>query len=115
MERSGDDDPFAADGHGIGSPVAGVSGEETDRVDVTVHEDHLTVVADVPVLERDAIDTRCDGRVLDIRADAEPRPFAIRVDLPAYVDDESADVRLNNGILEVTLTRERDPADIGFR
>jgi HSP20 family protein len=115
MGKRGDDDPFAADGHGIGSPVAGVSIEETDRVDVTESDDHLTVVADVPVLEEDAIDTRCDGRVLDIRADTDPRPFAIRVDLPAYVDAESADVRLNTGILAVALTRERDPADIGFR
>jgi HSP20 family protein len=115
MGKNGDDDPFAADGHGIGSPMVGVSGEETDRVDVAEYDDRLTVVADVPVLEEDALDIRCDGRVLGIRADTDPRPFAIRVDLPAYVDAGSADVSLNNGILEVTLTRERDPADIGFR
>jgi HSP20 family protein len=115
MENSGDDDPFTADGHGIGSPVVGVSGEETDRVDVQEYEGHLTVVADVPVADKENIDTQCNGRVLGIRADAEPRPFAIRVDLPAYVDAGSVDVRLNNGILEITLTRERDPANIGFR
>lgn len=115
MDKNGDDDPFTADGHGIGSPVVGVSGEETDRVGVQEYEGHLTVVADVPVTSKDDIDTRCDGRVLDVRADVEPRPFAIRVDLPAYVDAGSADVRLNNGILEITLTRERDPANIGFR
>jgi HSP20 family protein len=115
MGQNGDDDPFGADGHGIGSPVAGVSGEETDRVDVHKYDGHVTVVADVPVTTEDDIDVRSDGRVLGIRAATDPRPFAIRVDLPAYVDSESADVSLNNGILEITLTRERDPADIGFR
>ena len=115
MGNDRDDDPFAADGPGIGSPAIGATGEETDRVDVQTYDNRLTVVADVPVAEENTIDVRCDGRILDIRADAEPRPFAIRVDLPVYVDAGSADVSLNNGILEVTLRRERDPADIGFR
>ena len=113
MRRDGDDDPFAAGGAGL--PMGGVAAEETDRVDVHEYDDRLVVVADLPGVSEDAIDLQCDGRVLAIHATAEAGPFLVRVDLPAYVDPESVAETLNNGILEVTLTRERDPADIGFR
>jgi HSP20 family protein len=52
---------------------------------------------------------------LAIRATREPRPFLKRVELPAYVDDQSARKSFNNGILEVTLDRDTDPANIGFQ
>lgn len=113
MRRDGDDDPFTA-GRG-GPPVGGVSADETDRVDVQEYDDRLVVVADLPGVSEDSLDLRCDGRVLAIHATAESGPFLLRVDLPAYVAAESMERTLNNGILEVALTRERDPADIGFR
>jgi HSP20 family protein len=52
---------------------------------------------------------------LAIRATRDPHPFVKRVDLPAYVDDQSARTSFNNGILEVTLDRDTDPANIGFQ
>jgi len=109
-----DEDPFAA-GHGIGRPANGAAGDPTDRIDVHEYDDRVTVVADLPGVTEDDLDLECDGRVLAIRAATEPQPFLARVDLPSYVDARSLELTLNNGILEIALTKDRDPADIGFR
>ena len=109
-----DEDPFAG-GFGIGRSANGAAGEPTDRIDVHEYDGHVTVVADLPGVSEDDLDLRCDGRTLAIRAATDPQPFLARVDLPAYVDAQSLELTLNNGILEVTLTKDRDPADIGFR
>lgn len=53
-----------------------------------------------------------DARLLAIRAARELRPFRKRVNLPAYLDDQSARTDFNNGVLEVAF--DRDTADIGF-
>jgi HSP20 family protein len=50
-----------------------------------------------------------------IRAATDPRPSLRRVDLPAYVDEQSARTDFNNGVLEITLDRDTDPANIGFQ
>ena len=113
MGKNGDD-PFAAGG-GTGPPIGGVAAAETDRVDVHEHDDHLTVVADLPGVTEDAIDLACDGRTLAIKAVTETQPLFVRADLPAYVDATSMEETLNNGILKITLSRDRDPANIGFR
>jgi HSP20 family protein len=112
MKNDANDDPFAG---GIGPRMRAVDADETDRVDVHEYETQVTVVTDIPGVEEDAVDLQCDGRTLAIHAATETRSFGIRVALPAYVDADSMDRTLNNGVLEVTLTKDRDPADIGFR
>lgn len=115
MRRNADDD----DGNPFGNPfeemLSGMAGESGEPVDVHEYDDEIRVVADIPETTRDEIDVQCDGRLLAIRADRDARPFLKRVDLPAYVDDQSAQVQFNNGVLEVTLDREPDPANIGFQ
>jgi HSP20 family protein len=112
MRKNADDDPFG--GGGIGLPV-GVTAAETDRVDVHEYDDRVTVVADIPGVSEDTLDLQCDGRTLAIHVMNGTRPVGVRVDLPAYVDAGSMESTLNNGVLKVGLTRDRDPADIGFR
>jgi len=113
MRRNADDDenPFGNLFEEMLSEMAGESGEP---VDVHEYDDEIRVVADIPDATRKEIDVQCDGRVLAIRADRDSRPFLKRVDLPAYVDDRPQ-VNFNNGVLEVTLDREPDPANIGFQ
>jgi HSP20 family protein len=115
MRRNADDDenPFG-DIFGELNGMLGGAGEATDPVDVHESDDEIRVVADIPEASKDEIDIQCDGRVLAIAVARDPRPVVKRVDLPAYVDDGSIDASFNNGILEVTLDREPDPADIGF-
>jgi len=114
MRRNADDDenPFGDVFGEINEMLSG--GDEAEAVDVHEYEDEIRVVADIPDTSQDEIDIQCDGRVLAIRAARDPRPFRTRIDLPAYVDDQSAQMSYNNGVLEVTLDRDSDPANIGF-
>ena len=117
MRRNPDDDdnPFGDLFGEINDMMSGMAGEETEPVDVHKYDDELRVVADIPDASQDEIDIQCDGRNLAIRVARDPRPVVKRVDLPAYVDDQSAEMSFNNGILEVTLDRTTDPANIGFQ
>ncbi|RXK48007.1 Hsp20/alpha crystallin family protein [Halorientalis pallida] len=117
MRRNPDDDedPFGDLFGEINDMLAGKTGEETEAVDVHEYDDELRVVADIPDASEEEIEIQCDGRILAIRVARDPRPVVERLDLPAYVDDQSAQMSFNNGILEVTLDRTTDPANIGFQ
>lgn len=80
--------------------------------DVYEEDDRLRVVADLPGVEKDAIDLKCDGEQLTIDAAGTHREYHDRVDLPTRVDEHSADASYNNGILEVTFETSGDSADI---
>jgi HSP20 family protein len=94
--QSGATDPAGADVH----------------LDVYEEEGQLRVVADIPGIEKEAIDLKCDGEVLTLDAGGEAREYHERVRLPATVDEQSASASYNNGILEVTFDRVGDSADI---
>ena len=115
MKRNADDDenPFDDAFSGINEMLPGLV-DEAAAVDVHEYKDEIQVIADIPDTSRDEIDIQCDGRVLAIRAARDPRLFRTRVDLATYVDDQSAQVSYNNGVLEVTLDHDTDPANIGF-
>lgn len=117
MRRNSDDDedPFGGVFGGIEEILSGMTGGEEVPVDIHEYDDEIRVVADLPDTTRDDIDIQCDGRTVAIRAATDSRPFGTRVDLPAYVDDQSAQTSFNNGVLEVTLDRGTDPANIGFQ
>lgn len=118
MRRNSDDDdetPFDSrpdDSNQI-EDLPGDGGR--DAVDVHEYEDSVSVVADIPNISEADIDIQCDGRTLAIRIATQPHPVVLQVDLPTYVDNHSAKTRYNNGILEVTLDQDRDPANIGFQ
>jgi len=116
MRRNSDDDenPFGGAFDGIEDLLAGMTGGDGAPVDVHEYDDEIRVVADLPDVTAEDIEIRCDGRTVAISAAVEPRPFVTRVDLPSYVNDQSAQWSLNNGILEITFDRDTDPANIGF-
>lgn len=117
MRRNSDDDedPFGGVFDRTDGMLSGMVDEKTAPVDIHEYDDELRVVADLPDATLDDIDIQCDGRSLAIRVAAEPHPFVTRVDLPAYVDEQSVQTSFNNGVLEVTLDRDTDPANIGFQ
>jgi HSP20 family protein len=117
MRRNSDDDetPFGGAFNGFDEMLSGATSGESAPVDIHEYDDEIRVVADLPDIDRDDIDVQCDGRILAIRAATEPRPFRKRVDLPAYVDEKSVRTNFNNGVLEITLDRDTDPANIGFQ
>jgi HSP20 family protein len=82
------------------------------HLDVYEEDDQLRVVADIPGVDKDDIDLKCDGEILTLDATADTREYHERLTLPARVDEHSAAASYNNGILEVTFDRVGDAADI---
>jgi HSP20 family protein len=83
------------------------------HVDIHETDDEVRVVADLPGVEKDDIELKCDGKVLTISAASERREYDERVSLPVRVDEHTAAATYNNGVLEVTFDRTDDgSADI---
>jgi HSP20 family protein len=90
----------------------GAAGFGSDlHLDVHEEDDQLRVVADLPGVEKEAINLKCDGEVLTVAAASDRREYEERVRLPTTVDEHSASATYNNGVLEVTFDREEDSAD----
>ncbi|MFB6163603.1 MAG: Hsp20/alpha crystallin family protein [Haloarculaceae archaeon] len=82
------------------------------HLDVYEEGEEVRVVADLPGVEKEAIDLKCDGDVLTIAAASDRRDYEERVRLPASVDEHSAAATYNNGVLEVTFDRADESANI---
>ena len=82
------------------------------HLDIYEEAGQLRVVADIPGIDRDSIDLKCDGTVLTLDAAGGVREYHERVQLPTTVDEHSASASYNNGILEVTFDTVGDSADI---
>ncbi|MFB6122524.1 MAG: Hsp20/alpha crystallin family protein [Haloferacaceae archaeon] len=93
-----------------GDDGAGFASET--HVDVHDEDDVVRLVADLPGVEKDAIDLKCDGETLTISAASPRREYDERIRLPARVDEHSAAATFNNGVLQVTFDKIGDSADI---
>ncbi|AFK18183.1 Hsp20/alpha crystallin family protein [Haloferax mediterranei ATCC 33500] len=82
------------------------------HIDVYDEGTSLRLVADLPGVDKDAIDLKCDGETLTISAAGDRREYDERVRLPARVDEHSASATFNNGVLQVTFDRAEDSAAI---
>jgi len=124
--RRDDDDPFDEFFREIERMMDEMMGAEGDvhinrdapadgadlHLDVHETDEEVRVVADLPGVDKESIDLKCDGTVLTIEADAAGQAYSERLTLPSRVDEHSASATYNNGILEVTFDREEDSADI---
>ncbi|PSP57457.1 Hsp20/alpha crystallin family protein [Halobacteriales archaeon QS_1_67_19] len=85
------------------------------HVDVHERDESVRVIADLPGVEKQDIDLKCDGEVLTISARSDHREYDERVRLPAQVDEHSAEATYNNGVLEVTFEKSDESADIDLQ
>ena len=82
------------------------------HVDIHEDDDTVRVIADLPGVEKDGIDLKCDGEYLTIGASSDHREYDERITLPSRVDERSANATYNNGVLEVTFEKSDESADI---
>jgi HSP20 family protein len=120
MRRDDRDDPF----EDIFSEIERMMEEMTGGVGgdagfggdahVSVYEDDeaVRVVADLPGVEKEGIDIKCDGRQVMISAATGRSEYEERIRLPVRVDEHSAAATFNNGILEITFDRVDSSANI---
>lgn len=119
MMRDDRDDPFGDIFDEIERMMNGMTGGFDDsgfasetHVDVSDRDGVVRLVADLPGVEKEAIDLTCDGETLTISAASARREYDERVRLPARVDEHSATATFNNGVLQVTLEKVDDSAEI---
>ena len=98
-------------GAGTGAGDDAGFGSET-HVDVYEEDGRLRLVADLPGVDKDGIDLKCDGKTLTISAASPRREYDERIQLPTRVDEHSASASFNNGILQVTVDTVDDSAAI---
>ena len=92
------------------------SGFGTDtHLDVHETTDEISVVADLPGVNKENIDLQCDGKTLTVSATSEHRNYDESVSLPGRVDEHSATATYNNGVLEVVFDQMDSSADIDLR
>ncbi|SIQ74593.1 HSP20 family protein [Haladaptatus litoreus] len=92
-----------------GTP-AGFGGDT--HVDIHEDDEHVRVIADLPGVEKEDINLKCDGETMTISAVSDHREYDERISLPARVDERSAKATYNNGVLEVTLEKTDESANI---
>lgn len=119
MRRDDRDDPFRDIFDEIERMMGDFSGGLEDsgfstetHIDVFDEGETLRLVADLPGIEKEDVSLQCDGEILTIEAVSEQRHYQERVTLPARVDEHTAEATFNNGVLEVSLEKVTDSADI---
>lgn len=74
-------------------------------VDVQEGEDIIAVTAELPGVEKDAINLRAKEKELVIKVDSEGRKFFKRVQLPTAVQPETTAATYKNGVLDVEVDK----------
>lgn len=94
-----------------------ITEEREPLIDVFESDDEITVVVEMPGVEKDKIDVRVseDGKRLIVSASDTNRRYYKEIDLPAKVDPQSAKASYKNGVLEVKLKKVFKPESKGFR
>jgi len=82
------------------------------HMDVHESDSEVRVVADIPGVDKDAIDLKCDGTTLHLEAASDSREYRERLSLPSPVDEHSARATYNNGVLEVIFDRQNESTSI---
>jgi len=79
--------------------------EREPLVDVIEKDDNVTVIAEVPGVEKEEINLTTSEETLSIKVTNPERKYSRVVKLPAKIKPESATASYKNGVLEVVLEK----------
>ena len=80
----------------------------TERVKVEQGEQGWTLNLDLPGVAREQLTVEVDGSVVRIQTVAEaPRQFQAAYELPEPIDAEATVAKLENGVLTLTLAKQK--------
>jgi len=94
-----------------------IAEEREPLVDVFESENEITVVAEIPGVDKEKIDVKVaeDGKTLIISASDDKRKYYKEIELPSKVDPSSAKASYKNGVLEVKLRKAGKEEGKGFK
>ena len=76
-------------------------------VDIFDEEDHIVVIAELPGVSEDKIKIEAAGDILNVTASDTDRKYAKEILLPGKVKPQSLKSTYQNGILEITVEKEK--------
>ena len=76
-------------------------------IDIFDEADHISVIAELPGVSEDEIKVELAGDILNLTASDRDRKYAKEILLPGKVKPESMKTSYRNGILEITLQKEK--------
>lgn len=88
--------------------------EREPLTDVIEDKESVAITMELPGVEKNDIDVHMTEDQLEISVDTEKRKYHKRVRLPAKVEPATTKATYNNGILDVTVTKQKG-ADGGVR
>lgn len=86
--------------------VQHIPGEREPLVDVIDGKEEVTVIAELPGVDKDDISLDADDRTLIINVDKHTRRYYKELDMPAEIDPDTIKAAYKNGILEVKIKRK---------
>jgi len=89
------------------------SGEREPLVDIIEQDRQITVIAELPGVEKKDIKLKAAGKVLGISVNTPEHKYSKQVELPAEVKSDSAKATYKNGVLEVRLERKAPKKEAG--
>ncbi|HDN17588.1 Hsp20/alpha crystallin family protein [archaeon] len=100
---------FKPSGRVLGSPLKPVELKEEREplTDIIDEGDKIRIVAELPGVEKDDIQLKCDGTNLVIKVDTEKRKYYKVLKLPSEVEPKSADASYKNGVLDVVFKKKK--------
>jgi len=93
----------------LGGPRINIREEREPLVDVMETDNEVKVIAELPGVEKKDIKLYGTKDTLTISVDTPERKYYKKVKLPCRVDNKSAKASYKNGVLEVTLKKEKEP------
>ena len=76
-------------------------------VDVFDEKDYIRLIAELPGVSEDKIKIEVTGDILNLTASDTDKKYAKEILLPSKVNSQSLKTTYKNGILEITLEKER--------
>lgn len=94
-----------------GGSVGEASDEREPLTDVIEGDDDVTVIVELPGVEKEDINLEAGEESLSIKVDTDKRKYSKTLELPCKVKTEPVKATYKNGILEVKLPRDERKKD----
>jgi len=112
MHTGPDGKPLVEEFGNVPKPgVHEIPGGREPLVDVIAGKEEITVIAELPGVDKKDIDLKADERGLQILVDNPGRRYHKELKMPSEVDPDTIKASYKNGILEVKLKRRRQKTE----
>jgi HSP20 family protein len=97
------------EGSVAGMATPQLTSEREPLADVVTSDKDIKVVVEMPGVTKDSIKVNVYDTSVEVKAETPQRKYHRAIDLPPEADTDTAKSTFNNGILEITFGKKRQP------